>query len=121
MITLDYPISTNRIWRSVRGRVVLSSAAQKWKAQCVVVARAAGIKPIAGPVAVTLELHPKLTARGAASKTRLDVDAPIKLTLDALQGVAYDNDRQVVHVTARLGPPMPRGGLTVSVSPWIGF
>ncbi len=37
--------------------------------------------------------------------------------LDALQGVAYLNDKQVRKITAEYGDPLPDGGLTVTVSP----
>ncbi|MCK7579855.1 MAG: RusA family crossover junction endodeoxyribonuclease [Chromatiales bacterium] len=83
---------------------------RRWRAQ------AAGVRQIAGPVAVELVLHPRLTVKGRASETRLDVDAPIKPTLDALQGVAYANDNQVVRVQAVIGEPIPNGGLSVSIS-----
>jgi len=35
------------------------------------------------------------------------------VTVDALQGVLYDSDSQVVDLRVRRGLPMPHGGLTV--------
>ena len=52
-----------------------------------------------------------------APLTRLDVDGGIKITLDALQGLAYANDKQVTRLSAQIGLPRPAGGLTVSVCP----
>jgi len=35
-----------------------------------------------------------------SGRSRADIDNLVKLVLDALQGVAYDNDNQVVYVEA---------------------
>jgi Holliday junction resolvase RusA-like endonuclease len=44
-----------------------------------------------------------------------DIDGPIKLTLDALHDVVYENDRQVQHldVTRRVNPADPGVELTI--------
>jgi crossover junction endodeoxyribonuclease RusA len=114
-LMLPYPPGANRLWRLAQGRQIVSKAAIAWKQEALWRARAAGVRPMAGAVAVDLVLHPRLTAKGRASATRLDVDAPIKITLDALQGVAYGNDKQVVQVSARIGMPQPGGGLSVTI------
>lgn len=114
---LSYPPGSNRLWRTVRGKVIVSAEALAWKREAAWRAQAAGIRPLAGAVAVILVLHPRMTAKGRANQTRLDVDAPIKVTLDALQGVAFGNDKQVTFVSSTLGPPLPGGGLSVSVHP----
>ncbi|MCK7581077.1 MAG: RusA family crossover junction endodeoxyribonuclease [Chromatiales bacterium] len=115
-ILLPYPVGSNRLWRNAKGRTIVSPEALAWKQEARLRAQVAGVRPIAGPVAVALVLHPRLTVKGRASETRLDVDAPIKPTLDALQGVAYANDKQVVRVQAVIGEPIPNGGLSVSIS-----
>jgi len=114
-LSLAYPPSTNRLWRHQRGRMVVSAEAQAWKQAAVWQARAVGCPLLAGPVTVDMILHPRLTKAGKASQIRLDVDGPIKIALDALQGVAYANDKQVTCLTARVGAPLPEGGLTVQV------
>ena len=116
-VALAYPPSANRLWRNHRGRMVVSSEAQAWKRAAAWKARAQGCPLLVGPVAVSVILHPRLTKSGKESQIRLDVDGPIKITLDALQGVAYDNDRQVVRLSAMIGPPLQEGGLTVDVWP----
>jgi crossover junction endodeoxyribonuclease RusA len=117
-LLLPYPIAANRLWRVVDGRIVLSAAAKAWKQEVALRLLVAGVRrPLAGPVGVEMTLHPRTTQSGRASDTRLDVDAPIKLTLDALQGLAYANDKQVTQVTSRIGTPLPDGGLSVSISP----
>jgi len=119
-LLLPYPPSTNRLWRQVRGRMVLSAAALAWKAaatwQARLSAQAQRYRAPAGPVEALLILHPRLTKAGNPSQIRLDVDGPIKIALDAMQGVAYTNDKQVTCLTARVGEPLPKGGLTVRIT-----
>lgn len=116
MILLPYPPGTNRLWRNARGRMIPSSEALAWKREAAWRAQAAGVRPLSGPVAVELVLHPRLTAKGRASRTRLDLDAPIKPLLDALNGVAYADDKQVTQIRAALGEPIPDGGLSFSIA-----
>jgi crossover junction endodeoxyribonuclease RusA len=79
---------------------------------------AVGAKPIAGAVSLVVVLHPILTAKGKASETVIDLDNSLKVALDALQGVAFANDRQVKKIYLSYGPPMVGGGLSVSVDPF---
>lgn len=116
MILLPYPVGSNRLWRNAKGRTVVSPEALAWKQEARLRAQAAGVRPISGPVAVELVLHPKMTVKGQANKTRLDLDAPIKPLLDALQGVAYANDKQVTQIRAALGEPIPDGGLSFTIT-----
>lgn len=58
-----------------------------------------------GPVEMTLAFHKDHTELVIAdahtpSKLRGDIDNYVKTVQDALQGVAYDNDKQVVKITA---------------------
>lgn len=115
MMVFDYPPSANRYWRVWGGRVVRSSEARSYKIACQIIAAREKIKPIAGDVAVTIILHPKLTKKGVASKTRLDLDNALKVVIDALQGVAYANDSQVVKLIAEIGPAQIGGALMVEI------
>ncbi|EMS1813588.1 RusA family crossover junction endodeoxyribonuclease, partial [Neisseria gonorrhoeae] len=46
----------------------------------------------------------------------IDLDNALKVALDALQGVAYHNDRQVRRIAADYaGEPVAGGGLAVEV------
>jgi len=38
-----------------------------------------------------------------------------------LNGVAFVDDRQVVRIAAKIGYPMPEGGLSILVSPNVGI
>jgi crossover junction endodeoxyribonuclease RusA len=46
----------------------------------------------------------------------MDLDNCLKVTLDALQGVAYDNDAQIKRIVAEYGNPVINGGVTVEVN-----
>lgn len=94
------------------GRDALMDA---YRRRALEVAVAAGVQPVLKRgVRVDLVLRPKLTARGQASKVRLDLDNCIKVALDALIGIAYEDDRQVVRLTAEIGEPVEGGGLCVA-------
>ncbi len=72
--------------------------------------------PSEGLVAVRLRLIPKANKDGGASKTVIDLDNALKVTLDALQGIAYANDKQVRRIAAEYaGEPEQGGGLTVEI------
>lgn len=72
--------------------------------------------PSEGSVAVRLRLIPKANKDGSASKTVIDLDNALKVALDALQGIAYHNDRQVRRIVAEYGSePAAGGGLAVEI------
>lgn len=119
VIRLSYPPSANILWRRVGRRMVVSAEARQWKAAAALTAQAAGMRVIAGAVEVQLVLHPKLTKAGKASVVRIDLDNAIKPTLDALNGVAWQDDKQVVRIVAEVGDPILGGGLTVTVNQWV--
>lgn len=50
-----------------------------------------------------------------ASKTVIDLDNCLKVTLDALQGIAYDNDAQIKKLIAEYGNPVINGGVIIKV------
>lgn len=110
---LPYPISANRYWRNFRGRTVRSSEAVAYKER--VAWENARSKPLCSNVAVIVILQPKLTKKGEASKTVMDLDNALKVALDALQGVAYNNDKQIRKISAEYGVPRVDGGLIVQV------
>jgi Holliday junction resolvase RusA-like endonuclease len=106
----DYSPATanNRLKTVVVGRsarLVRASAYATWEREAVAWLRSTMFAPSpVGPVKVELNVwHPAQHRKGAASGlARIDVDALIKSTLDALvaAGVLYD-DSLVVEVTAR--------------------
>ena len=116
-VMLGYPVSVNRYWRSFKGRTVISSEATKYKQHVQMdYAQGGGLYFYDIPVSVEFKFHPKTTKTGDASKTRMDLDNVIKVVLDALQGVAYMDDKQVRKLTAEIADPVSGGGLSVRVT-----
>ena len=93
----------------------MSAEARAWKESAAWQAHFHFSVVLDGPVWVNLVLHPKITKTGTASKTRIDLDSIFKLTLDALNGIAYHDDKQIERLIAEIGPPGEGGGLSVMV------
>lgn len=95
-LTLPYPPSTNRIWdRGGRG-VYKSFQYKVFLEEVALLARAAQVTPFPKParVRVLVDVYrPRRTG---------DLDNRLKATLDALQGVGYENDSQIAEIHARL-------------------
>ncbi len=81
------------------------------------IARIAGARPINGPVSV------RAIFIFADRRTRGDVDNLSKLALDALNGIAFKDDRQVVRLYATIAEgPKPFTAITITPvtkeTPW---
>ncbi|XIE85589.1 RusA family crossover junction endodeoxyribonuclease [Neisseria meningitidis] len=115
-LILPYPVSANRYWRIWRNRAVRSAEAAAYKKTVRRIAQEAGAMPSEGSVAVRLRLIPKANKDGSANKTVIDLDNALKVALDALQGIAYHNDRQVRRIVAEYADePKQGGGLAVEI------
>lgn len=115
MIQLPHPVSANRYWRTFRNRTVRSAEANKYRKDAQFAFLLANGRKHDGPVRVAILFHPRANKDGSASKSRLDIDNVIKVALDALNGLAYNDDKQIVAVSAEIAAPVPYGGLTVTV------
>ena len=120
MITLHlpYPVSMNAIWRTYRGKQALTPEARRYRNEIKYICSQQKAKLITGPVSVILELRPKLTVSGKASKVLIDLDNCIKATLDGLQGIVINNDRDVKRIYAYYGEPVQSGGLIITIEPY---
>ena len=112
---MPYPVGVNRVWRNFKGRMVANPVAERWKRTAANLARMAGISMHGGHVSVHYKLHPKTNRDGSPSRVRLDIDAPAKALLDALNGVAWMDDRQVIRLVGEVAGPLPGGGLSVRI------
>lgn len=109
-ITLAYPPSSNRYWRTTKaGRMYASEDATKYKEAVEKVCDAEGILPFEGDVSVTMRFF-RPARRG-------DLDNRIKIMLDALQGHAFHSDSQVgiLHAVRLEDKTNPR--VEVEISP----
>ena len=96
-LTLPYPPSANRYWRSIviKGavRVLVSTEARQYKAKCAALAAAAFKRPFEGPVGIKLLVHRPIR--------RGDLGNRIKVIEDVLQGFAYADDAQIERIEAQ--------------------
>lgn len=120
-LVLPWPISANRYWISFYGhkakRVFTgpSKEAEAYKEECAWRAKEAGVRvPFNGPVALNVLLVPE-------NKICLDLDNALKVAIDALKGVVYEDDRQVYRIVAERCEADPVGGkrLEVEVLPYM--
>lgn len=86
-LTLPYPPSTNRYWRNVRGRMIVSPEAKAYKAEVGWLARQAGIEPLEGELFVTARVYRPRKAGDLSNRQ--------KVLEDALEGFAYLDDSQI--------------------------
>ena len=114
-LLLPYPISANRYWRVYRGRVVQSREAGAYKRDVAKLAKLSGIGVMHGDVEVRVTLRPKMTKSGVEYKKRLDLDNCLKVVLDSLNGVMYEDDSQIIAINAHVGEGLPLGGVDVEV------
>lgn len=91
---LPYPPSSNRYWRKFRNKIVKSDEARNYQQEIGWLARCAGVECIEDDVAVSLHIYRPIR--------KGDLDNRIKVVLDALQGIAYENDNQVRELHAFL-------------------
>lgn len=136
-LTLPYPISANRYWQTriikvgaqSRAMTYVSTEAKAFKEQVGWLAKAAGVlKPILGRVAISYTLHPHCPQDALRRMKRdpytwddtvqcIDLDNAQKVLLDALKGVAIEDDKWVRRITAERGMPVDGGKLVVTITP----
>lgn len=130
VMRLPYPVSANRYWRTFvpkggkRAITHLSKEAAQYKRTVGLIALEAGIrKSTERWVNLDLWVHP-MEPKDAAARARkigpgwpllvscIDIDNALKVTCDALEKVAYENDKQIIDLRIRRGAPVPNGGMT---------
>ena len=118
-LILPYPVSANRYWRTIvakkqqRAITFVSDEAKSYKAECGWRAKAAGWKPLIGPVELRVRLVPK-------NGVCMDLDNALKVTIDALKGIVYGDDAQVYRIVAERAEADPRGArLEVEAMPYL--
>lgn len=132
-VTLPTPVSANVYWRTrvVNGVAMtyVSADAKAFKTEVAWRLRAAGVRsPFPGRVSVTLTLYPhrpldwqkRMNKLGNAwddGVRSIDLDNAIKVTLDAMKGIAFDDDVWVREITARRAEPDGEARVVVTISP----
>lgn len=109
VLTLPEPPSSNRYWRHAQGRTYLSTQAIAYRATVFGIALREVRPPrqLVGPLSITLKWYRKRAAG--------DLDNRLKQLFDALQGVLYEDDSQIVEIHAyrHEGKDDPRCEVTV--------
>lgn len=136
-LTLPYPISANRYWQTrvikvgqqSRAMTYVSSEAKAFKDQVGWLAKAAGVlKPIAGRFSIAITLHPHRPKDAERRIKRdpyewedtvqcIDLDNASKVSIDALKGVVFDDDKWAWEIVSRRGEPVDGGKLVVTITP----
>lgn len=95
-MTYRYPLppSANKYWRLARGRLIVSDEAKQYKHTVAMLAKVDGVRPLTGPVAVTVAVY--------RERKSGDLDNRLKVLFDALQGAFYANDAQIRELHATL-------------------
>ena len=109
-LELPYPPSSNKYWRRSGVHMHKSNEARAYQAQVALIAKTQlppGTKPREGEV--WLEVHVRRPAK------RGDLDNSLKVLLDALKGIAFVDDSQVVELHAYRMDDREAPGVTVRV------
>lgn len=131
-LTLPPPISANRYWQTAArgGRAItyVSAEAKAYRKRVAGLCFAAGIsKPITGRVAITVQLYPhrpldfknrqrKLGEAWDDSVQCIDLDNANKVLLDALKGVAIEDDKWVRRLTSERMEPDGEARVVVTIT-----
>lgn len=102
------PPSANKYWRLAKGRLIVSDEARRYKLTLAMLARCDGVRPLTGPVRVDLRVF--------RARKSTDLDNRIKILLDSMQGVFFENDSQVVELHAYLDDDRHEPRIEVSVT-----
>jgi crossover junction endodeoxyribonuclease RusA len=105
----------NRIWRSTKTGVYKDSKASAYQTTVKTLAMVAGCsKPLEGPIRLWVSLHPRQPKKATGRPVRcLDLDNAMKAAIDALNGMAWMDDSQVVEIFGRKAEPVEGGKLIV--------
>jgi crossover junction endodeoxyribonuclease RusA len=135
VLTLPYPLSANKFWRPVHVgnhiSIVPTKDAKAFKSEIAILCKVAGVrKPIPGRVAIDIKLYPN---RPQDFKKRMrdfgdawddtvmciDLDNANKVLLDALKGVAIEDDKWVRSLTAERMEPDGEARVVVTIRPYV--
>lgn len=116
-LMLPYPVSANRYWRHFRGMTVKSKEATAYQSEIKSIAFSEGyLEPLHGPIHVEMSYHPKKpkTYREGNPVRSQDISNVIKVAEDALNGIAWVDDKQITHLSISKGEPVEGGALVIS-------
>lgn len=137
-LTLPYPVSANRYWRTVWPNgarcpvTTVSAQARAYRTQVRRLALEAGVShPFSGRVGVSFVLFPRRPSdwkrRAKADPVHwddsvqcIDLDNAQKILFDALEGVAFSDDAQVRRIAGKRAVPDGQARVEVCIEPLDG-
>jgi len=118
LVYIDYRgpiVSTNAAYRGGRGRFWMTEAGKNFKEFVAFEAKKAmrGKDRLNAPIAVSVLIDFWF------ARTNSDIDGPVKLVLDSLNGIVWEDDKQVVELSVGKHRALrPRDvGVALTVSP----
>ncbi len=91
-LILPYPPSVNNLYATYQGRRITSAKGRKFKSDIAVLARQQGAKLLAGDLVITFRVfRPKKIG---------DLDNRLKISQDALKGICFADDKQIIEIHA---------------------
>ena len=91
-LILPYPPSVNNLYFNRWGKRVLSDAGRRFKSDVAVLAMLQGARLLNGDLSVTFRVfRPKRIG---------DLDNRLKISQDALKGICFEDDKQIVEIHA---------------------
>jgi len=91
-LTLPIPPSANRYWRVVNGRPITSAVARNYKLAAGWMAKEQGVEMVSTPVYLRIDVfRPRKSG---------DLDNYLKVLLDAMSGILWEDDEQIVQIVA---------------------
>ncbi len=108
-LELPFPPSVNHYYRRVGPRILISREGRRFRERVCSLLAATGIRPIAGPLRVEIEVYPP-------DRRRRDIDNVQKALLDALEhGRAFRDDSQIVDLRIERCSSVPAGRTLVRI------
>lgn len=91
-LTLPYPPSVNHLYATFRGRRITSAAGRRFKSDIMRLAEEQGARLLTGDLSITFRVfRPKKIG---------DLDNRLKVSQDALKGICFADDKQIVEIHA---------------------
>jgi crossover junction endodeoxyribonuclease RusA len=114
ILNLPYPKSINDYYHSKQGGGrYISAKGKAFKNQ--VIADYNKLQPIGDNVRMKVIIHPRQTKKGKEYKVCIDIDNGNKCILDSLNGIVYNDDKQVKDLHISYGVCKTGGGCTVII------
>lgn len=112
MVSYEFTVpGSPKPWQRAGGRAhrYTPASTRKYQQDVALIARGSGVREIDGPVALEVDLY-------WPDNRRRDLDNGAKTIADALNGIAYDDDSQIVRLVVRkfLDRKNPRAEVFVS-------